>query len=99
MPMSTSRAVMVRTAGAVAGIGVVAGLLAAVPAQAAVGSPSGLQVTQRNSSTPILSWGRVGAATKYDIQVDDDPSFGSPEFATSTAQTRVVPTVHLRPGT
>ena len=60
--------------------------------------PSGLAVANKNSSTPILSWAKVKKATGYQVQVDDDANFASPEFSVATANFRAVPTAPLRPG-
>ncbi|WP_181310594.1 Ig-like domain-containing protein [Nocardioides campestrisoli] len=68
-------------------------------AQAAeVASPGALEVQLRNSSTPVLSWARAAGASTYQVQVDDDPGFGSPGFTVTTANNRAVPSGHLRPG-
>lgn len=45
-----------------------------------------------------MSWRPVYAATNYQIQVDDDPSFSSPEFTSTTVNSRAVPTKTLNPG-
>lgn len=67
------------------------------PAQAK--APTGLKVTLPNSSTPVLNWSRVAGATSYQVQIDDDAGFPSPEVQQSTRNSRYVPTVHLSPGT
>ncbi len=67
-------------------------------ATAALGAPGGLTVANKNSNTPILSWGKVKKATSYQVQVDNDPSFGSPEFSATTVNYRAVPAAALRPG-
>lgn len=35
-------------------------------------------------ATPTFSWDKVEGAQAYDLQVDDDPNFGSPAISTST---------------
>lgn len=71
----------------------------APPSFAAVGDPSGLKVTVPNASTAILSWAPVSRATGYQVQVDNDRSFGSPELKVSTANTYAVPDKQLSGGT
>lgn len=90
-----ARALLSLTVSLTVGLG--AGLLA--PAHADLAAPSGLAVAHKDSSTPILSWSPVRASTEYEVQVDNDPSFGSPEYAVTTANTRAVPTTNLNPGT
>lgn len=68
-------------------------------ANAAVGSPAGLSVSTVGASTPVLTWERAKRATEYQVQVDNDSGFGSPEFTTTTENNSAVPTRHLRPGT
>jgi hypothetical protein len=48
---------------------------------------------------PSFSWGRVKLATFYQIQVDDDPGYGSPLLDRVTAQTTFVPDRELPSGT
>lgn len=67
------------------------------PAQAL--APSGLKVALPNSSTPVLTWNRVSGATSYQVQVDDNSGFSSPEVQQTTRNSRYVPTIHLSPGT
>ena len=55
-------------------------------------------MTNKNSNTPILSWAKVKKATGYQVQVDNDPAFATPEFSASTVNYRAVPTTALRPG-
>jgi len=51
-------------------------------------------------ATPTFSWDRVEGAEAYDIQVDSDPSFNSPEFSTiTTPQTSFTPGDTLANGT
>lgn len=82
----------------VATLALVGAALATPAAQAAVGSPSGLAVSTVGASTPVLTWARARKATSYQVQVDNDPGFGSPEFDTKTDNHNAVPTKHLRPG-
>ncbi len=83
---------------AVAGIVVANGCLAGVPqfAHAVPGTPGGLTATAANP--PVLSWTRAPSAVRYDVQVDDDPAFVSPEFTLTTVNTRAVPTLVLHAG-
>ncbi len=68
------------------------------PAQA-LSSPRGLTVSQPNQSTHVLGWSPVGQATAYEVQVDSTSSFSSPDFNTTTVNTKVVPTTSLPSGT
>lgn len=54
---------------------------------------------QPNTTTSILSWSRVSGATRYDVQVDGDSGFVTPDFSTSTVNNRAVPHVNLASGT
>ena len=83
---------------AVAALGL--GLLVSPPAFAAAPPvPAGLSVSQPNTSTPILRPGpMVEGATKYEVQVDNDPGFASPELSSTTTNRRIVPTTALPPG-
>lgn len=81
-----------------AALALVGSTFAPPTAHAAVGSPSGLAVSTVGASTPVLSWTRVRNATSYQVQVDNDASFSSPEFDTKTENSNAVPTKHLRPG-
>lgn len=65
---------------------------------ATLAAPASLTASAGGSSTPVLSWQAVKGATAYDVQVDDDPAFGSPNFKADTANTRSVPTSHLPTG-
>ena len=82
---------------AVAALGL--GLLVSAPAFAAAPPvPAGLSVSQPNTSTTILGWTLVEGATKYEVQVDNDPGFASPELSSTTTNRRIVPTTALPPG-
>ena len=85
--------------GASATIALVATTLAAPTAHAAVGAPSGLSATPAGASIPALAWSPVAKATGYQVQVDNDSGFGSPEFTISTVNFRATPTTPLRSGT
>jgi hypothetical protein len=79
--------------------GLTFGLLVPAPAFAvSPPAPVGLGISQPNSSTPILAWDLVDGATKYDVQVDNDPAFASPELNTTTTNRRIIPTTALPPG-
>lgn len=86
-----------------AGVGVALALtattLVAPASQAAVAAPSGLTATPEGASIPALAWTPVAKATGYQVQVDNDSGFGSPEFTISTVNFRATPTVALRSGT
>ncbi len=49
-------------------------------------------------ATPTFSWSMVEGAEAYELQVDDDPSFGSPAVNIPTAQNSFTPTDMLRNG-
>ncbi len=88
------------TATVLATTGLSLGLLVSAPAFAAApAAPVGLGTSQPNSSTPILAWDLVEGATRYEVQVDDDPAFASPEVTTTTTTNRrFVPLIALPPG-
>lgn len=48
---------------------------------------------------PVLSWDKVSGAVKYDVQVDNDPLFASPDEVAQTTNFRYVPKSRLAPGT
>ena len=50
---------------------------------------------QPDDATNILSWAPVAGATKYEVQVDDDPSFASTYASVSTVNTSFVPPMNL----
>lgn len=85
------------------GFAVAAGALAvtATPASAAKApkAPTSLAVRLPNSATPVLSWGRSTGAISYQVQVDNDASFSSPEISDATRNNRIVPTRNLARGT
>lgn len=80
-------------------VGLVIGLTPAVAYAAAPASPDGLGATHVNSTTVSLAWNRVPDATTYRVEVDTDPTFGTPDYSTSTASTHAVPNLSLRTGT
>ena len=63
---------------------------------AAPGAPTGLNVAQPVPSTTKFNWNRSAGADKYEIQVDDDLAFGSPEVNTATVNSVYVPEVSLK---
>jgi hypothetical protein len=73
--------------------------MAAPTASAAVAAPSGLTATPEGASIPALAWTPVPKATGYQVQVDNDSGFGSPEFTVNTVNFRATPTTALRSGT
>lgn len=72
-------------------LGPVAPASAAAPA-----SPTGLNVAQPLPSTTKFNWNRSAGAEKYEIQVDNDLAFGSPEVNASTVNSVYVPEVTLK---
>ncbi len=50
-------------------------------------------------ATPTFSWDMVEGATGYDLQVDNDPGFGSPEISVKTTRNSYTPTRTLEQGT
>lgn len=84
--------------GAIAALALIGTSLAVPAAQAAVSAPSNLAVSPDGASIPVLTWSRVPKATGYQVQVDNDGSFGSPEFSLSTVNFRATPTTALRSG-
>jgi hypothetical protein len=50
------------------------------------------------SGQPVLSWARVSGAAEYEVQLDDESSFGSPFVALTTTNRRATPTVNLPQG-
>lgn len=50
-------------------------------------------------ATPSFSWDIVEGAQNYDLQVDTDPNFGSPDISTRTAQNSYTHTNTLNNGT
>ncbi len=65
-------------------------------------APTGLSVQQPNDATAVLSWDHVAGATRYELQVDDDPNFSSPASipttTVSTVSNTYVPTANLPAG-
>ena len=53
-----------------------------------IGPPQDLAAT----TVPVLSWSSVPGAVRYEVQVDNNDTFASPEFTAKTTNTRVVPT-------
>lgn len=80
--------------------------ICAIPLQAAPGAHAAPAVgpeilTPSGQSAPAveISWSGVSAATGYEVRVDDDPAFGSPEWTVSTPNTAAVPNRLFGPGT
>jgi hypothetical protein len=82
-----------------AALALLATTLAAPTAHAAVSAPSGLSTSPAGASIPALAWSPVAKATGYQVQVDNDSGFGSPEFNISTVNFRATPTTAIRSGT
>ncbi len=61
--------------------------------------PIGLTSNQPDTATVVLTWEHTPGAVRYDVQVDDNAGFGSPEVSISTVSNSHVPTVNLRSGT
>ncbi|WP_170970297.1 Ig-like domain repeat protein [Nocardioides jishulii] len=91
----------VRTATASAGaaLAVLAATATVLPAaSASTPAPYGLEVSSPNTTTTVLSWDREPQAAKYTVQVDNDESFGSPEFNQVTTNVSAVPHTALKAG-
>jgi Bacterial Ig-like domain len=80
---------------AVFGLGVA---LLIAPVAHALGAPGGLGEDTRNGTTHVLSWAPVAKATSYEVQVDTDAGFDSPDFTATTVNRKVVPTKVLPSG-
>jgi hypothetical protein len=50
-------------------------------------------------ATPTFSWDRVEGAASYGLEVDDDPSFGSPAVSVGTSENTYTPTGTFYNGT
>lgn len=76
-----------------------AALAVASPASA-LAAPGSLTPTAASTldNTPTFAWARVAGAARYDVQVDDDPGFGSPALAVGTTNNRLVSTQVLPVG-
>jgi hypothetical protein len=61
-------------------------------------APKDLQVTF-TYDTPTFAWQRLEGAEAYELEVDNDPEFGSPEIKATTSQTTYSPVAALKPGT
>ena len=71
---------------------VLSGNAVAAPAAPTGLSPSGTTV----SGSPTLSWTRVAAATSYQVDVSDDPTFSTNVLSVNTTNRRYTPTTQLR---
>ncbi|GGO87314.1 hypothetical protein GCM10011584_11620 [Nocardioides phosphati] len=76
-----------------------AALAMASPASA-LAAPGSLAPTAASTldNTPTFAWARVTGAARYEVQVDDDPGFGSPALAVSTTNSRLASTTVLPSG-
>ena len=74
-------------------LGPVTGAFSVAPAQ-----PGNLSVQQPNDATAVLSWDHVAGATKYVVQVDDNPNFSSLDVNVTTVNNTYVPTGNLVSG-
>jgi hypothetical protein len=71
-------------------------VLAAATGPPTLNSPgSGSYIIDR---TPMFRWSSVASATSYEVQIDDDAGFGSPEIETATSSTDFTPTSPLATG-
>lgn len=97
MPTITAR----RAQHALVALAVSAISLQAVPGAHAAPPASPEILTPSGSSAPTveISWLAVPAATGYEVRVDDDPAFGSPEWTGSTPNTVAVPNRLFNAGT
>lgn len=59
-------------------------------------SPSDGSLT--NDSTPTFDWNPASASNEYQLQIDNDPDFSSPEIDITTASTDYTPTSGLGDG-
>lgn len=66
---------------------------AAAPGAPVITAPGG------TVSVPEIAWRPVSGADGYEVQIDNDSSFSSPEWRSSTVNTVSVPTKPLTPGT
>ena len=75
-------------------------VLAVASPASALAAPGSLSPTAATTldNTPTFSWARVSGANRYDVQVDDDPGFGSPALAVRTTNSRLVSTQVLPAG-
>ncbi len=55
------------------------------------GSPELLSPQGQSGPSVEISWAAVGNATGYEVRVDDDPAFGTPEWSVATPNTVSVP--------
>ncbi|WP_210502501.1 Ig-like domain-containing protein [Nocardioides xinjiangensis] len=85
--------------GVASALALVVTTMTAPAAGAAVAAPSGLSAGPEGASIPALAWSPVAGATSYQVQVDNDSRFGSPELNLSTVNYRATPTTALRSGT
>lgn len=65
----------------------------------AYNSPIGTMTTTITFATPTFLWDMVEGAESYEVQVDNDPAFGSNEASTTTNQTSFTPSGTLDNGT
>ena len=61
--------------------------LQGVPAAAAPASPVITGPSGSNGPTIEITWTSDATATSYEVQVDDDSGFGSPEWSVTTVRT------------
>lgn len=67
-----------------------------LPVSAAPPAPGSPSAQPSGGSAPALSWLAAPGAARYEVQVDDDPGFGSPYGGTvTTVNTTYVPTATL----
>ena len=69
------------------------------PASAAPSSPEITSPTGSTGHTVEISWTSDATATSFDVQVDNDPAFASPEWSSTTVRTVSVPTRMFAVGT
>lgn len=79
-------------------LAVVAVALQAVPAAAALPAPVITGPVGSTATTFELTWEPVDGATGYEVRVDNDPLFGTPEWSATTVNTVSVPTRMFAPG-
>lgn len=75
------------------------GLMSLPSTASALSAPGELAAEHRNASTPILSWAPTSVGVRYQVQIDQDETFGSPIYDVWTTNDRVVPRQALPVGT
>ena len=98
MSTSLSGAAARRFACTALALAVAAVTLQAAPASAAPAAPVITAPSGNTGPSVELTWQPVEDAAGYEVRVDNDPAFGSPEWTSSTVNTVSVPTKLLAKG-